>query len=132
MRQGHDMSGAARLAPVASAFLLMFSSRLSAVDGVVINATTNQPQPDVAVNLVQPGKSGMQTIGSTKSDVAGRFRIEKTVLGPQLIQAVYKGVTYNKMVMPGAPASNLEVSVYESTNKRGTAQVTQHMILLQP
>jgi len=112
--------------------ILALSLPLLAVDGTIINATTSKPQPNVPVTLLQPSQSGMRTLASTRSDAAGKFRIDKAAQGPQLIQAVYGGVTYNKIVMPGAPASNLEVSVYESTNKRGTAQVTQHMILVQP
>lgn len=97
-----------------------------------MNATTHTPQAGVALALVQPGQNGMQTLASTKSDAAGKFAFDKTVAGPQLIQAQYNGVTYNKMVMPGAPSTNLEVSVYESTNKPGTADIAQHMILVQP
>src|SRR5205085_4754930 len=101
--------------------LIAFSLPLLAVDGTVLNATTNKPQPNVSVALVQPSQTGMRTLATTTSDSAGKFTFEKTVQGPQLVQALYDGVTYNKIVMPGAPASNLEVSVYESTNKAGTA-----------
>jgi hypothetical protein len=112
--------------------VILLSLPLFAVDGTVINATTNKPQPNVTVTLVQPSQNGMQTLASTKSDAAGKFSFDKTFAGPQLIQAQYNGVTYNKVVMPGAPSNNLEVSVYESTNKPGIAQITQHMILVQP
>ncbi len=111
---------------------LFLSLPLLALDGTVINVTTNKPQPNIAVTLVRPSQAGMQTIATTKSDAAGKFAFDKPPQGPQLIQVLYNGVTYNKIVMPGAPATNLDVSVYESTNKRGTAQVTQHMILVQP
>jgi hypothetical protein len=116
----------------ALAILLLLTVPLLALDGTIINATTDTPQPNVLVTLVRPSQAGMQTIATTKSDAAGKFTFDKPVQGPQLIQVLYNGVTYNKVVMPGAPASNLDVNVYESTNKRGTAQVTQHMILLQP
>lgn len=112
--------------------LLLHALPAFAVDGVVMNGTTNKPQANVPVTLVRPSEAGMQTLSSTRSDTEGRFVIDKTVQGPQLIQAEYGGVTYNKVIMPGTPSSNLEVSVYESTNNRSTAQVTQHMILVQP
>jgi hypothetical protein len=112
--------------------IILLSLPLFAVDGTVTNATTNKPQPNVPVALVQPGQNGMQTLATTTSDAAGKFSFDKTVSGPQLVQAQYEGVTYNKVIMPGAPASNLDVSVYESTNKPGTAEITQHMILVQP
>ena len=38
-------------------------------------------------------------------DAEGKFRIDKEAQGPQLVQAFYAGVQYNKMVFPGAPAT---------------------------
>ena len=49
-----------------------------------------------------------------------------------LIQAIFSGVLYTKVVMPGAPRNGLEVDVFQSTNKAGTAKVSQHFIVLQP
>ena len=104
----------------------------AAVDGVVINGTTGKPQANVIVSLVQPGQGGMQNLGTTKTDAEGKFKIDKEAQGPQLVQALYNGVQYNKMVFPGAPASGIQVDVFDSSNKAGTAQVTQHFIVVQP
>jgi len=47
------------------------------------------------------------------------------------LQAIYAGVIYNKMIIPGTPTSGLQVDVYDSTNKP-VAKVSQHFIVLQP
>lgn len=112
--------------------LLALAPAFASVDGVVVNGTTGKPQPNVIISLVQPGQSGMQTLGSAKSDAEGKFRIDKDAQGPQLIQAFYAGVQYNKVVFPGAPATGIQVDVYDSSNKSGFAKVTQHFIVLQP
>ena len=104
----------------------------AAVDGVVINGTTGKPQPNVIVSLVQPSQGGMQNLGSTKTDAEGKFKIDKEAQGPQLVQALYNGVQYNKMVFPGAPATGVQVDVFDSSNKPGTAKVSQHFIVVQP
>ncbi len=112
--------------------VLVLASALAAVDGTVINGTTGKPAPNTIVSLVQPGQGGMQTLASVKSDAQGNFRIDKSVQGPQLVQALYAGVLYNKVLMPGAPSTGLEVVVFDSTSKAGVAKVSQHYIVLQP
>jgi hypothetical protein len=115
-------------------FLALLSLPLfAAVDGTVVNQTTGQPQPNVIIQLIQPGQQGMQTLGTAKSDNEGKFLIDKeTGENPALLQAIYGGVTYTKMVPPGAPPTGIELPVFDSTNKAGTASLNQHMILLQP
>jgi hypothetical protein len=117
---------------LAALVCLGLSPAFAAVDGVVINGTTGKPQPDVIVSLVQPSQGGMQNLGSAKTDAEGKFRIDKEAQGPQLVQAFYAGVQYNKMVFPGAPATGVQVDVFDSSNKSGVAKVTQHFIVLQP
>src|SRR5216684_1295178 len=125
MRKGHGVMKSILL-------LLACASVLAAVDGTVINGTTGKPAPNTIVSLVQPGQGGMQTLASVKSDAQGMFRIDKSVQGPQLVQALYAGVLYNKVLMPGAPSTGLEVIVFDSTSKPGVAKVGQHFIVLQP
>lgn len=103
----------------------------AAVDGVVVNSTSGKPQANAIVSLVQPGQGGMQTLASTRTDAEGKFRFDKELQGPTLLQTLYEGVLYNKMMVPGTPTSGLEVAVYDSTNKP-VAKVTQHFIVLQP
>jgi hypothetical protein len=109
------------------------SCLLAAVDGVVMNGTTNKPQPSVIVNLVQPGRGGMNALGSIKSDAEGKFRIDKDIPpGPALLQGLYQGATYTLMLPPGGPTSGVRVVVYDSTKNPAAAKTTQHLVLIEP
>ncbi len=114
------------------ASLIVLVPAFGAVDGTVVNGTSGQPQPNAIVSLVQPGRGGMQTLSSVKSDAQGNFRFDKEPpAGPILLQTLYQGVLYNQPVMPGT-GSGMRVQVYDATNKPGTAKVSQHFIVLQP
>jgi hypothetical protein len=113
--------------------LLAIAPVFAAVDGVVVNGSTGQPQPNTVVMLIQPSQAGMQNLGTTKSDAQGKFSFDNNdAQGPRLIQAVFQGVQYNHMVPPGMPSTGLQIPVFASTNKPGTAKVAQHFIVLQP
>jgi hypothetical protein len=115
--------------------LLLAATAFAAVDGTVTNSTTGKPQPGATVTLFQPTQEGPQFIDSVKTDAQGKFTITKEVAagpGPLLLQAVYGGVQYNKMLPPGTPTSGVEIPVYESTKRPGGAKIDQHMILLEP
>jgi len=104
----------------------------AAVDGVVMNGTSSQPQANAIVSLVQPGQGGMKTLFSVKSDAQGKFSFsQEAPAGPLLLQTLYQGVLYNKPVMPGGAASGMRVEVFDATNKP-VAKVAQHFIVLQP
>lgn len=118
---------------IASLLLLAIAPAFAAVDGVIVNGTTGQPEPNTVVMLIQPTQAGMQTLGSTKSDAQGKFSFDNNdASGPRLIQAIFQGVQYNKMVPPGMPSTGVQIPVFASTNKPGTAKETQHFIVLQP
>ncbi|HKD07946.1 MAG TPA: carboxypeptidase-like regulatory domain-containing protein [Bryobacteraceae bacterium] len=108
----------------------------AAVDGTVTNSSTGKPQAGATVTLFQPTNQGPQFIDSVKTDAQGHFQITKEVpaggAGPLLLQAVYAGVQYNKMLPPGTPTSGVEIPVFESSKRPGDAKVDQHMILLEP
>lgn len=108
----------------------------AAVDGVVVNSTSGRPQGGATVTLFQPTQQGPQFIDSVKTDAQGKFQITKEVpaggAGPLLLQAVYAGVQYNKMLPPGTPTSGVEIPVFESSKRPGDAKIDQHMILLEP
>ena len=106
---------------------------LFAVDGVVLNGTLKRPQPGVEITLVQPTQQGMKQLGKTVSDQQGKFNVDVTIPpGPGLLQSTYQGATYNQIITPGMPTSGVEVMVYESTNKAGTAKIGQHLIVMEP
>jgi hypothetical protein len=115
------------------ALFLLTALPLLAVDGVVINGTTTKPQSGVLVMLMQPGTSGMQTLGSVKTDAEGKFKIDKDIPpGPAILQAIYQGATYNLVLTPGTPKTNTSIVINESTTDTASAKITQHMILLEP
>jgi hypothetical protein len=116
------------------AFLGSALSLHASIDGTVINKSTGKAQPGVNITLVKPGAQGMQTIGTTVSDAAGRFVFEKDQPGggPQLLQASYKGVNYNKLMTPNIATSNVELEVFEATKSPAVARIAQHMMLLEP
>jgi len=118
------------------AFLLTAASLNAAIDGIVTNATSGKPQAGATVTLFQPTQQGPQFIESVKTDAQGKFQITKEVpaggAGPLLLQAVYGGVQYNKMLPPGTPTTGVEIPVFETSKKPGDAKVDQHMVLLEP
>lgn len=114
-------------------FLLAIAPAFAAVDGTIVNGSTGQPEPNTVVMLIQPTQAGMQTLGTTKTDAQGKFSFDNNdQSGPRLIQAIFQGVQYNKMVPPGMPSTGVQIPVFASTNKPGTAKETQHFIVLQP
>lgn len=119
---------------LAGIFVLGSAPLWAAIDGTVLNRTNGKPQPGVGVTLVKPGQGGMQTLGTTQSDAAGHFAFEKDQPGggPQLLQANYKGVNYNKLMTPNIPTSNVELDVYEDTKSPAAAHIAQRMMLLEP
>lgn len=104
----------------------------AAVDGTVMNGSTGSPQANVVVTLVQPGQGGMQSLGSARTGADGKFRIDQAAEGAQLVQALYEGVSYNKMITPGAPSTGIRVDVYDATKDPKTAKISQHIVFLQP
>lgn len=108
----------------------------AAIDGTVTNGTTGKPQADATVTLFQPTQQGPQFIDSVKTDAAGKFAITKEVpaggAGPLLLQAVYDGVQYNKMLPPGTPTTGVDVPVFESSKQPGGAKIGEHIMLVEP
>ena len=106
----------------------------AAIDGTVVNRTTSKPAAGVSVTLVKPGQNGMQTLGTTTTDAAGRFVFERDQPGggPQLLQATYSGVNYNKLMTPNIPTSSVVLDVYEATKSPAVAQIAQRMMLIEP
>ncbi len=125
------MKGIAR---IPGAFLLTAISLFGSIDGTVMNRTAGKPQSGVSITLIKPGAQGMQTLGTTVTDTAGHFHFENDQpgAGPQLLQANYKGVNYNKLMTPNLPTSGVELDVYEATNSPALARIAQRMLLFEP
>jgi hypothetical protein len=105
-----------------------------AIDGTVINRSTGKPQAGVSVLLVKPGQDGMRTIGATTTDAAGHFVFQRDEPGggPQLLQAKFDGVDYNKLMTPNIPTSNVELDVYQATKSPSVARVAERMLVIEP
>jgi hypothetical protein len=117
--------------------VLLFATVLpvfAAIDGTVVNRTTGKPQAGVSITLVKPGQGGMKTLGTTTSDVAGRFVFQQDQPGggPQLLQANYTGINYNKLLTPNIPTSGVELDVFETTKSPAVARVAQNMMIMEP
>jgi hypothetical protein len=126
MRKGHD---GMRLISI---FVAAAAGVLAAVDGTVTNGTTGTPQPNVIIQMVQPGQGGMQTLGTTKSGPDGKFKFERDARGPRLLQAIFQGVMYTKMIPPEAPSNAVAVTVYDSTSDASVVKYSQHIYIVQP
>jgi hypothetical protein len=130
MRKGNGMRTLVAISVLAFSGTNLFA----AVDGVVLNKTSGKPQAGVSVSLVKPGQGGMRTLGSTTTDASGHFAFDKDEPGggPQLLQASYSGVNYNKLLTPNMQTSGIELDIFESTRSAEVARVTQRMLVLEP
>jgi hypothetical protein len=104
----------------------------AAITGTVVNRTTGQPQAGITVSLLRMGQNGPEPAGDVKADAQGKFSINQGVQGPTLLRATIDGVTYNKVLVPGAPTDNVTLDIYGASKQAGDAKVSKHMILFQP
>ncbi len=112
--------------------LLLALPAAAQINGVIVNQTTGQPQPNTPVTLTRMTAAGPQNVGETKTGSDGKFAFTDSVQGPTLVRAAWDGVTYNKVLPPGTPSTNLTVDVYQSSKAPGDAKVSKHMILFEP
>jgi hypothetical protein len=112
--------------------LLFCAATLFAIDGTVVNKTTGKPAADVPIVLMRLGDGGMMPAGNTKSGDDGKFQFAQGVDGPLLMQAIFDGVTYNKLLNPGSNGSGVEIEIYNTTKQNGTTKIVQHMMLVEP
>jgi 5-hydroxyisourate hydrolase-like protein (transthyretin family) len=119
---------------VSALFAVGCASLFAAIDGTVVNRTTGKPQAGVDVLLVKPGQGGMRTIGQMTTDASGHFSFERDEPGggPQLLQAKFEGVDYNKLMTPNIPTSNVELDIYQATKSPAVARVAERMLLIEP
>lgn len=113
--------------------MLCTAPALQALDGVVMNRTTSKPQPGATVTLVRLG-SGMNTLGSARTDAEGKYRIDQELVGgtQHLVQVMHEGVSYNRVLPADAPSGGVELEVFDSAESVPEAQVSRHLIAIQP
>src|ERR1035438_5385791 len=79
------------------------------------------------------GQNGIELIDQAKSDAQGHFTINQEVSGPpHLLRTAFDGVTYNHMLPPGSPTTDLTLEVYNSSKQPGAAKVSKHMLFFEP
>jgi hypothetical protein len=114
-------------------FSWLCAASFAAVTGTVINQSTGKPQAGATVGLNRLGQNGIELIDQAKSDAQGHFTINQEIQGPpHLLRTVYDGVSYNHMLPPGSPTTNLTVSVFNASKEPGDAKVSKHMLLFEP
>ncbi len=117
----------------ALAFLLSAATAFAAVDGTVTNQTTGKPQPNAVVTVFRLTQAGPQVVEAVKTDAQGHFATKQDIpQGPLLVETGYQGVSYNHMLPPGTPTSNVALSVFDTTADAGAAPITQHIVILEP
>ncbi len=112
--------------------LVLAAPAFAAVSGTVINRSTGQPQPGATVALNKLGQNGIEMIDQAKSDAQGKFTINQEVRGPHLLRTAFDGVTYNHMLPPGSPTSDVALDVFNASKRPGGAKVSKHMLLFEP
>lgn len=86
----------------------------AAVNGRVINATSNQPSAGDQVLLLRLGE-GMQEESHTVSDSSGNFALQMTdPESPHVLRVIHQGVNYDKTL---SSASRFEIQVFDSVPK---------------
>jgi hypothetical protein len=90
--------------------LLVLSASLSAqtLAGTVKNGTTGKSAAGDEVALIRPGPD-MEEVARTRTDAGGRFRFHLPDAGPHLVRAVHQGVSYDREILPGTNAVELQV-----------------------
>ncbi len=113
-----------KLAQVLFAVLLLFSSvsgnQLSALDiqATVKNGTTNSVHTAPLNIQLLKLEQGMQPVAS-KNSVGGKVRfadLPAMKTGPYMLQTVYQGVTYSRVIAPNMPEPiDTTLEIFEST-----------------
>jgi len=119
----------------ASAVTVLFLAvpAFAAVDGTVVNKTTGKVQAGATVTLYKLGQTtGPEQVETVKSGPDGKFHISQTPAGPNLIETAYDGVTYNHILPPGSPTSDVSLEVFNSSKQPGGARVVSHILVFQP
>jgi hypothetical protein len=133
---GQAVPPAQRRLAVSAQVLTLFLISLpafSAVTGTVINRTTGLPQAGATVALNKLDQNGVELVDQAKSDAAGKFSINQTPQAtPYLIRTAFDGITYNHMLQPGSPSTDLTLEVFNVSKQPGAAKISKHMLLFEP
>jgi hypothetical protein len=116
-------------------FLFCCTPAMAAIDGVVVNRSTGQPQAGATISVNKMNaNTGMlnDNAGSAKTDAQGKFAFAASVDGPTLLRITWDGVGYSHMLRPGTPSSGLTIDVFNSSRNPDASKVDKHMLLFEP
>jgi hypothetical protein len=109
--------------------------RAAALEGHVINGTTNKPVGAAKVSLIQLQQS-MTPVAEATADSQGVFHfdgVEKYSGSPVLLQVEYEGATYSQPLLgPQAIANGVQFKVYDASRDKSIVAVKEHAIFLRP
>jgi len=133
-RKLRSAGGTAHATTAAAAALLFCFSlpAFSAITGTVINRTTGQPQAGATVGFNRLGQNGIELVDQAKSDAQGKFSINQTPQGPCVLRTAFDGITYNHMLPPGSPSTDLTIDVFNVSKQPGAARISKDMLIFEP
>jgi hypothetical protein len=125
-----------RLSPILVGLLLFTTSTLdvTAVElkGKVVNGTLGRAEAGVVVQLVHHSAQTAEVlVDTTSADGTFAFEIsgEPTADVPMMLSAEYEGVPYRSDRVTDL-SSDVEISVYESTDKDATIEMISHHLII--
>jgi uncharacterized membrane protein YgcG len=126
---------AARVVAIAVAiFILGQAQAQTPVGGIVMNATTGQPQPGVLVTLVGFA-GGMSPVEEARSGPDGHFVFQKSLpeVPPNqpmkgMLRAEFDGASYSELIRAGMALNDLRISVYSVSSVNVPAPENRVMI----
>jgi plastocyanin len=76
----------------------------------------------------------MKTLGTTVSDASGHFAFanDQPGGGPQLLQATFQGVNYNKLLTPATPTAGVQLEIFDSTKSPSVVQAATQFMVFEP
>ncbi len=109
---------------------LAASAASAAINGVAVNGTTGKPVARIPITLISFAQ-GMDPIEEVYTDAEGRFTFVKDVSGgPAMLRSEFDGVSYSKMIPPGAPRQGVEVEVFQTASE--AIRPTGRVLVLEP
>ncbi|HVB40661.1 MAG TPA: carboxypeptidase-like regulatory domain-containing protein [Terriglobales bacterium] len=99
------------------------------ITGTVTNGTTGNALAQAKLTLVRL-QGAMQTVSTTTTDAAGRYRFSESAPGPYMVEADFQGVPYFATVAAGQSETNLQV--YNVSHDAKLLDVDAEIMVLQP
>lgn len=101
------------------------------IQGQIINGTTERPAPDLKVILLVP-REGMQQVGATTTDAAGRFAFTEEI-DPNslyLLQANFQGIPYrDRAQFDSSALATVNLRVYDVSEDESAVRIQLLQIL---